>query len=89
MVRIRVIYTGKVQGVGFRATARECARAAGVTGFVRNEEDGSVLMEAQGPDARVRAALAAIRQARAGFIRGERVEPIPTTPDEREFIIAR
>lgn len=39
---------GKVQGVFFRASAREKAFELGVNGFVRNEDDGSVYIEAEG-----------------------------------------
>lgn len=42
--------TGKVQGVYFRATAADEARKLGLTGFVRNESDGSVYIEAEGEE---------------------------------------
>ena len=42
--------TGKVQGVFYRATAYEVAIKIGVTGFVINLPDGSVLIEAEGTD---------------------------------------
>ncbi|MBR3314481.1 MAG: acylphosphatase [Atopobiaceae bacterium] len=41
-------YTGRVQAVGFRFTIDGCASEAGVTGWVRNMDDGSVVCEAQG-----------------------------------------
>ena len=41
-------YKGRVQGVGFRATCRSIARGHDVSGWVRNEPDGSVTLEAQG-----------------------------------------
>jgi acylphosphatase len=40
--------TGKVQGVFFRQSAREQARRLGLTGFVRNDPDGSVYAEIAG-----------------------------------------
>lgn len=40
--------TGKVQGVGFRETTKYVADQSGVKGFVRNEADGSVYIEAEG-----------------------------------------
>lgn len=40
--------TGKVQGVWFRDSTRRKAVELGVSGFVRNEPDGSVYLEAEG-----------------------------------------
>lgn len=45
-VKIRIY--GRVQGVSFRAAVRAQARALGVTGFVQNEADGTVYVEAEG-----------------------------------------
>ncbi len=53
-LRLRVRVSGVVQGVYFRASTAERARALGVTGWVRNTEDGSVELEAEGEEARVR-----------------------------------
>lgn len=39
---------GKVQGVFFRASTQEKAQQLGLKGFVRNEKDGTVYMEAEG-----------------------------------------
>ncbi len=47
-VRKRIKFHGRVQGVGFRYTAKHMARSLGLTGWVRNEYDGTVLMEVQG-----------------------------------------
>ena len=52
-VRVRVVVTGRVQGVWFRESCRERARAAGVGGFVRNRADGAVEAEFEGPAAAV------------------------------------
>ncbi len=41
---------GKVQGVYFRLTTKAVADQLGVKGFVRNQEDGSVYIEAEGDD---------------------------------------
>ena len=41
-------YSGRVQGVGFRATCRSIAQGCDVSGWVMNEPDGSVTLEAQG-----------------------------------------
>lgn len=46
---IRIIVSGKVQGVFFRASTRDQANILGVSGFVRNLADGRVEIVAQGP----------------------------------------
>lgn len=42
--------TGRVQDVNFRDNTKAFADETGITGFVRNEPDGSVYMEAEGDD---------------------------------------
>ena len=46
---VEVVATGRVQGVFFRAAMRERAEQLGVTGWVRNEPDGSVHAHLEGP----------------------------------------
>ena len=48
IVRKHIVFKGDVQGVGFRFRAYYAAQAFGVTGWVRNEWDGTVEMEAEG-----------------------------------------
>jgi acylphosphatase len=50
---VEVRITGTVQGVSFRAYAREQARELGVTGWIRNEREGSVAGFFEGSDAAV------------------------------------
>lgn len=48
MKRVRIKVAGIVQGVGYRAFAKKHAQYLGLTGFTRNNPDGSVTIEAQG-----------------------------------------
>jgi len=48
MIRYYVIFLGQVQGVGFRWTARQLANSLGLTGWIKNLENGNVEMEIQG-----------------------------------------
>lgn len=48
--RYHLIFTGRVQGVGFRYSAQKLALEYDVTGWVKNLYDGSVEMEAQGKE---------------------------------------
>lgn len=52
-VRRRIRVRGRVQGVNFRAATSDRADALGLVGWVRNREDGSVEIEAEGPRAAV------------------------------------
>lgn len=82
MIRQRMIYSGRVQGVGFRATAAYLARGYEVSGTVRNLADGTVELEAQGEAAEVGRFLAAIDEALGAGIdeaRGQILEPIEQT----------
>ena len=49
-VRKHIIFSGRVQGVGFRYTACYLARPLGLTGWVKNLYDGSVEMEVEGKE---------------------------------------
>lgn len=48
LIRQQLRFKGRVQGVGFRYTANSIAQSLGITGWVYNDFDESVLMEAQG-----------------------------------------
>lgn len=63
-----VFYSGQVQGVGFRWTARNLAQGFPVTGFVRNLNDGRVEIVVEGWEADVQAFLRAIADRMAGYI---------------------
>ncbi len=87
MVRISANFAGRVQGVGFRATTRSIATRHSVSGWVRNEPDGTVQLEAQAPQDRINAFLAALQAQMGTFIRSSQVTPIPVAPDDSPFEI--
>ena len=51
--RYRIIFSGIVQGVGFRYEAWLIAKKLGLTGFAENRPNGDVLMEVQGPENKI------------------------------------
>lgn len=62
MIRKKISVYGSVQGVGFRYRAEHAANMLGVTGWVRNEPDGSVLLEMQGTEEQIDKVLALVNQ---------------------------
>ena len=50
MKHVSIKISGKVQGVFFRASTKDIADQMNIRGFVRNERDGSVFIEAEGEE---------------------------------------
>jgi len=65
--RVRVLYSGTVQHVGFRWRTIDASHGIAVTGFVRNLPDGNVELVAEGARADVERLLAAV-SARLGYL---------------------
>jgi acylphosphatase len=68
--------TGRVQGVGFRWWTRSLATRLGLSGSVRNLDDGSVAVQAQGEEGQLRALEAQLADGPPGA-RVTVVEPLP------------
>jgi acylphosphatase len=84
--RITVRYEGRVQGVGFRYTAVSLAQHLHLTGWVKNEFDGSVSLAAEGEEDQLMELLNAIRLSNLGrYITGERVKRSPATGEFEGF----
>jgi acylphosphatase len=70
--QLKVVFSGRVQGVGFRYTVRTLAAGFDATGIVRNLPDGRVEFIAEGEPTELEAFLEAIRVSEVGrFIRHE------------------
>ena len=83
-IRRRWRFTGTVQGVGFRYYARAAALHLGLTGWVANNWDGSVTLEAQGERAALDELVPMIeRSNRWARIEGMTTETLP--PEEHGF----
>ncbi|MCI9200265.1 MAG: acylphosphatase [Lachnospiraceae bacterium] len=87
IVRKHMDIYGRVQGVGFRYSACYAASDLGLTGWVRNRWDGSVEMEVQGTEERIRELLGMLNRGR--FISIEKIEEktIPIVSKETKFKI--
>ena len=87
LVRKRMVFRGQVQGVGFRWHARFSASALGLTGWVENQYDGSVIMEVQGTDEEIYSMLQELGSGRFIDIQDMEVTTIPLVEDERKFSV--
>lgn len=85
MIRRDVIYTGRVQGVGFRWTTNHIAKNYDVRGFVENREDGSVYMVAEGTEKDVEEFMIAIAENMGKNIKEIRVNQGRVDGDLTDF----
>ena len=87
IIRKKITFYGWVQGVGFRYRAYHAANIYGVSGEVKNNYDGSVLMEIQGTEKQIDNVILAIE--RGTYVRIENMDrkTIPVVPDDRGFRI--
>ncbi len=85
LVRIR----GRVQGVGFRYWTRDEAWELGLSGWVRNEPDGSVRLQLQGEPPDIEEFLGDLRRRLSRNIRRETWIPVRVEATEDLFEIRR
>lgn len=86
--RRTVLFSGRVQGVGFRYTTCAVARSYEVTGIVRNLADGRVEMVAEGETVELARFQDAVEEAMRRYIRDVSVEEGTATGEFRSFEIA-
>lgn len=87
LYRYEMRFFGQVQGVGFRYTAYNAAFSEGATGWVKNEWDGTVLMQIQGNLGQIAKVLKKIEDEI--FIEIDRIEKklIPVQDAEKRFSV--
>lgn len=76
-VRKHITFHGRVQGVGFRYTAKYMARSLGLAGWVKNEWDGTVTLEIQGREALIQKLLVGLNNNQFISIEWMDTEEIP------------
>lgn len=80
-----ILFSGNVQGVGFRYTACRAASGHDVTGAVRNLSDGRVECVVEGEPPEIDAFLEDLRERMRGYIAGESSQVLPYTGQFRGF----
>lgn len=81
MERRIIIFSGRVQGVGFRMTAVHCARGLPLAGTVKNLPDGRVELDVQGERGDIESLLTRLAEHFGGNIRKVDQNPHPLRPD--------
>lgn len=84
-VRKHIVFTGRVQGVGFRYHASYAARGLGITGWVQNNPDGSVEMEVEGSEIQINQMLTMIHRDSYIRIDDMDIKNIPLQEQELRF----
>jgi acylphosphatase len=87
--RREVLYSGRVQGVGFRITAQGFARRCGLTGYVHNLPDGRVQLIAEGSTSALDRLQSLIAAEMAAFVRNTQTTVLPATGEFTAFQIRR
>ena len=82
-----ILFSGQVQGVGFRYTASRIAGRYNLTGFVRNLPDGDVEMLVQGSEHDIDNCIADVQDYFAGYIQDTKIEPVPYNSRHTDFRI--
>lgn len=85
-VRKHIVFYGRVQGVGFRYTAKHLAQSLRLTGWVRNDSEGTVTMEVQGRETLINKLLTGLNGGHFISIEWMDTKEIPLE-EEREFIV--
>ncbi len=83
-----IIFTGRVQGVGFRFTTLDLANRYRLTGFVRNCADGAVELVAQGQLEQIHDLLRDIQDKYKDYITETKINETPSNSQFKDFKIA-
>ncbi len=87
IVRLRLKFSGMVQGVGFRYRMYYTAQSLRLTGWVRNCPDGTVLSEVQGSSADIDKMLSVLSKSSYIDITDIDSAKLPPDENERSFVI--
>ena len=81
LIAKKIVFSGQVQGVGFRFTALNIADSHKLTGYVRNLPRGGVEMLLQGPAETIDSCFRDLQDSFAGYIKQTDVQTVP--PDSK------
>lgn len=83
--RYRLVFSGRVQNVGFRLEISEMAKRLGLTGFCENLENGSVFAEVQGQFDKIKYLVAFMRSLKRIVVKYVEIKRLPLDFTETGF----
>ena len=84
--RYRVVFSGRVQKVGFRLEVLELAKRLELTGYCKNLENGQVLAEIQGPSNKIDYLIFFMENLKRIKIKDKTIEELEINGMEKEFL---
>ena len=87
MVRSHIIFSGTVQGVGFRFTSQRFALQLKLTGWVKNLPDGRVEMMAEGPRERIENLIYKLDKHYDGKVKSRDIDWLDARGQFTDFVI--
>ena len=85
IVRRKLIFFGRVQGVGFRFELVQRAKRLGLVGWVRNRADGSVEAQIQGHEKKICSLLEKLRSLKRAHITRMEITELSPVKEEKGF----
>ncbi|RDU37150.1 acylphosphatase [Neobacillus piezotolerans] len=88
-IRKRIVFSGRVQKVGFRLELFRIAERLDLTGWVKNLEDGSVEAELQGEESKIQFLVNCMQSLKRASVKKVNIIDVPVNEDEENFTIVR
>lgn len=89
VVRKNIIFSGRVQNVGFRLELWRLAQRLTLKGWVKNLDDGSVEAELQGDEERIDFLIRSMQSLKRATVNEPIIEELPISEDEEDIKIIR
>lgn len=81
----RIFFSGTVQGVGFRYTARALASKYNVNGWVKNLDDGRVGLEVEGDEKDLNQFIENLKKEFKGYVGDTELQELPASDEYDDF----
>lgn len=89
VVRKNVVFSGRVQNVGFRLELFTLAQRLKLIGWVKNLADGSVEAELQGEDSKVDFLIKSMKALKRASVKNCEISTVPIRKSKKDFVIIK